>query len=827
MVKECEIIPDMVVPSTAPEQRGGGVMEFVGDAATCGDADYSYPSNFLQPTAVGSDLKEYFSRPRIIATGSVPTTIIPAAELNMTVSSIFSTYFPNGLIRLAGVHGVRFTMRFDLTVSNQPFQQGLLVLSYQPLIGANDSVGYSRSTRSQSCTFLPHTRLNLSDSTMCSLDVPFNSFLDYLPLYGDLSTTNLGHVAVNAVLPYRTAGTTTTPTYKLYVSLHDMELIGATTFTANSIVTQSGIKDVGIRKVMQSYGQPAHDKESFLTKAAGSTLQFAATSVLGPAAVPMLSAVGGTARWLSSALGGAAAAFGFSSPLVTNHVVRHVNAHSIGEIHVDVPSVSDKLSIFQANSLTVDPVMGMTDIDEMSMKHVLSKYSQIFQGNLTTTDSTNTFLYASQVCPSSFWYKSGGVLRPGGNTPIPAASTVTTNCIQPSTITYVADHFRYWRGGLKFKFTFAKTPFHGGRIMVGFVPFYEYSNNTPVTNTVPALEISGLPAPQPSSYTKIFDLREGSEFEFEVPYLSEFLYTGVFDSIGGISMVVLDPLVVSSASASTTVDYLVEVAALDDFEFSSIVSPSLVPVHTSIGLAFLQSGLPVAKTPVDVNPYTSGEKVMSLKQLAMIPYRWTVDSVSLSIITPSILPWWYSSTLAMTAPMAVNIAANQLCTHANKVAAMFTWANGSTRFNAVPNNPGQSGSMMTVIHRPDPGNTVVTGAGNYRNKRAFNNSQPSIISPIHIHCEVPTYSKTARVPIESFNNSLVPRNYINTEVSANNSIVQSLSNFVVRNTGASQGIWLSSSAGEDARCASFIGPPPIILFNSLSATSPNSDNIFV
>ena len=55
----------------------------------------------------------------------------------------------------------------------------------------------------------------------------------------------------------------------------------------------------------------------------------------------------------------------------------------------------------------------------------------------------------------------------------------------------------YWRGSIKFRFTFAKTKFHAGRVIAAYVPAsYDTVATGVLSNNVPAPEISsGLVQP--------------------------------------------------------------------------------------------------------------------------------------------------------------------------------------------------------------------------------------------------------------------------------------------------------------------------------------------
>lgn len=73
------------------------------------------------------DLKGYFSRPRMIGNGVLPTASRTSVFLSsIQTDTIFSSYFLNGYNRLAGVDGARFKLVYTLQVASTPYHQGIL-----------------------------------------------------------------------------------------------------------------------------------------------------------------------------------------------------------------------------------------------------------------------------------------------------------------------------------------------------------------------------------------------------------------------------------------------------------------------------------------------------------------------------------------------------------------------------------------------------------------------------------------------------------------------------------------------------------------------------
>jgi hypothetical protein len=164
----------------------------------------------------------------------------------------------------------------------------------------------------------------------------------------------------------------------------------------------------------------------------------------------------------------------------------------------------------------------------------------------------------------AFWFRAYGAL-PAVNFFPPRVAPVGTNSIQPSHLFFAANSFKQWRGGVKFRFTFAKTKMHAGRVMVAFAPdnFTKNLVDMVSTSTIANVAAYGANGPDPFAYSAIFDLKDGNVFEFEVPYISRTPYSNIGTSIGSLVMYVVNPLVAPSV-VSDTIDVLVEVAGMPD-----------------------------------------------------------------------------------------------------------------------------------------------------------------------------------------------------------------------------------------------------------------------
>ena len=156
---------------------------------------------------------------------------------------------------------------------------------------------------------------------------------------------------------------------------------------------------------------------------------------------------------------------------------------------------------------------------------------------------------------------------------------------------------------------------------------------------MPAPEISsGLV--QPFQYSTIFDLKDDSVFEFEVPYICARPFMSTLGTTGGVTLTVVDPLLVTGETSSE-VAFLVEVCAGRDFQLADFIGSGLGPCSTTAGatsMVVYQSGL--ADEGVEV--YTSGERFNSVKQLAMIPYSTATSFPGAASYITALPPFYYA-----------------------------------------------------------------------------------------------------------------------------------------------------------------------------------------
>ena len=227
-------------------------------------------------------------------------------------------------------------------------------------------------------------------------------------------------------------------------------------------------------------------------------------------------------------------------------------------------NMSHSLALESQNAIEVMSGMVGTDIDEMSISHVVSTPCYYRHFSWASTDANGTILYRQTISPLVFT--------------VDESSTQT--CV-PTLLAYTTAPFAYWRGSIDLKFKFIKTKFHSGRVRIYFQPGISANLNAPRANF---------------NYSQVVDLRSEDVVSFRVPYVSTkpWLWTRNSQSInfgyditGTVFIEVLNELRAVS-TVTSSIDVLVEVSGGPDYELAAPSQNLLQPVNISSTQTLMQ-----------------------------------------------------------------------------------------------------------------------------------------------------------------------------------------------------------------------------------------------
>lgn len=797
----CDDITGLTI-SNNPESTG--VTTFVQEACDSVDVlgKHRADSTIVKLQHDFQDLKEYFRRPRSVSAGPFILGTFNGTSWPINKNTLFSTIFPNGFDRLEGVLGVRFDAVFTLQVAATPFHQGVVSMNWQ-YMDASTINNYMRWSNAATATNIPHVRLDLAESTMAVLKVPYLYMTEYLPINENYSSVSdiweYGTLGLTVILPVRAGATAPTPSYRIMMHLENLEIFGAAPYQTTSLVLQSG----KLKPINEEFENDAYPFSSGL-HTGSKTMRWIAKGI------PSLASLASPAAWALGRAAGLARYFGYSKPQIQEPIQRMQVVSSVAEHNVDVPSATIVAGPMASNALTFGPEFGGTDVDEMSLSYVLSRWGQIRTGRILTSNPVGTRLYATPICPDCFWYRSSGASPPFCNIPSPNSGSGSTFMFIPSHVHFFSSMFRYWRGDLEFRFTFAKTKFHGGRVIAQFTP----NNEGQLISATPTVIVAADTVEGPSMFghSAIFDLRDGNQFTFKVPFTSDVPYMDFFSSIGSLTLSVFD-VMLAPETVSSTIEFLVEVRACSNYELAAPVGP-LYPQATNAG-TILQSGQMVAITAGKTDELCIGERINSLKQLIMLP-KATVTSITASSTLSFWIPPWYWHPYNVNTLVQASYLKNSFSFGGN-IAKAFLFARGGTDMHAYNFN------NTSLLHHAFVGaayNNFVSSTRTRKNRSGM--SVPRVTaSNTELHVRYPAYQQTVRMHNMAYDHIIWdPDNANRNPVFTSPRVGPVYAyRYTVSNTAASiSTLLINRSASDDAALAHYMGPCPNLLVDN-TATS--------
>jgi hypothetical protein len=565
-----------------------------------------------------TNIVDYLSRPYPIKRGAFTN----GARANVDGFAVDATYFTNMTSgNASGSLGIRATVCVRVDVSAAPQVSGIVKLGYIPF---TTNAGFDRGTLIPLFAQLPNVELNLAEGSSVEIKVPYIFDRDY---FNFNSTDRLAYVYLVSYAPVAWDSTVTTPpTYVLYTWLEDVKLVGRAA-TSVATVTPQG---------MEKLDGPV---SGILSRA--STL----TRYIGEY-VPAISAYTKPVSWAMTGFAKLAAHFGWSKPNDGSWSIMGPSFLRGFNTALDVGQATE-MGYYANNEVAPLPGFAGTDIDEMSLCYLTCRPGCLAYFHLLTTDTANTYKWSCPINPNRFYfYKTATNI--GFAQPVRPSAAVNS-CILPTPIMAVTAHFGAWRGDIVFRFKFARTKFHGGRVLIGY-------------NPVPGSPDGSLPSDTRYNYLSVVvDLRVTSEIEFVVPFTYHRAFCksdesdGDSDNTGNIFMRVIDPIY-APAGVVSYVPVVVEVYSMCGYELAHPQPSSLAtaPVSTPV---FAQSEV----------QYTMGEDIRSLKQLLLRPTPFAFVPLS-SAVDTALYAWFtYGAATFATRWQVQDFAAN------NRLSDLMSW----------------------------------------------------------------------------------------------------------------------------------------------------------
>jgi len=619
-------------------------------------------------------LTDLIERPVKLQTGTfvaADNTRLYNADPFAALLSVWSTKLDRAQILSADVE-------LTLQANAMRFQAGRYILAFLPSFGidtgSTNFVAYDKMHASvlTQITQLHHVELDLAYDTTATLVVPWKSTVAAWPNQSVItSKVGFGKAILFPYYPLIPESTAGSCGYTLYARFINAKVSAPTVAQSGTEIEQ---KKAGIGPV-----------SGFFSKAAKSTAILSDIPVVGPYLKQ--------ASWVSGLLSKAAGVFGWSKPPVLSAPTLF-QTRKLGYLEVsDGASTARPLGGFSTNAVSAAGI-GKTDVeDQMSFNFLLKKKAYYTQATWNGTQVSGTSVMTLPTNPGAFGTTWG-------------TGTAWAPMSFPTTF------FRKYRGGIKFTFKLVKNEFYSGRIGVFFQPLETGGTLATATSDL------GL------GYQRtIIDVRTTREFEVDVPYVSVHPYKAVSEGFGNVVVYVVDPLVCPD-NMPNTVPILVEVSALDDFEYADYAFIGHVPMSPFSAQAgpeieVFKMGTD-SKATLGPSKVAIGEKFTSLRQIAKM-FSWTTKSYtfnsgSAQAYSPFLINFWSQGTSLATTPTSSPTSGDML----NLILSLYGTHFGSMRVQGLYHT---TGNTIFEYGTQDQNDTITQGSiSNHYWARGFMNT---------------------------------------------------------------------------------------------------------
>lgn len=502
-------------PVASPEREGTqNITQFMSDVKSeivMTPSAYDLTrSDALNPEA---DLGDFLSRP--IQITRLEWTKGSTFEANVRPWFEYLTH-PTIVKKLQNYSWISGKLHIKLQINGGPFYFGKAIAGYRPytdkqslsIVSAVD-----RLTGLMKLSQRDHIIIDPTESKGGEIVAPFVYPKPYLSLDGS-DETELRQMGLFQIASFDALQNTSIEVTNKVINLtvfawmEDVKLSGPT-----YLRSESGKSD--------EYGKGVVSKPaSAIAKAAG---YFKSIPGLAPYATATQIAATGVSN--------VAQIFGFSRPVSLQPIHKYRIAPMGNMANSSIDEATDKLSFDPKQELTINSdVVGISRDDELHIKDIAMKESlfNIFPWGDYSGDGQK--LFSCNVTPIVYGTQ---------DTQDPDFNQVA---IQTTPLMHAAVPFKYWRGGITYRFEVMCSAFHRGRLKLQYVP----NTGTSVTEGDMA-----------SVYTRIIDISESKVFEVTINWNQNISYKEVSQITSALPPQVCAPVIRGTpAVTGTTTPYL-------------------------------------------------------------------------------------------------------------------------------------------------------------------------------------------------------------------------------------------------------------------------------
>jgi hypothetical protein len=635
-------------------------------------------------------LADFLAKPILYTEISWSTGTNKAAILAGDTCKNIITASPAWTDKMSGYGLMRGTFVFRLQVNANPFMQGKLLLSFLP--------NYADVAALTPCFYSMHmgvpggnANLPTARQLPCvELDCRESCAILKIPYIAPYSWFNVktqhydwGSFYISVLSKLQTNGSESSCSISMYVHIEDAEFAAPT----KPQMAGGGSK----RFKTKSYGKAPTEVEE--SKMESGSISTALRSVSGVADVlgdiPVLGEFARPAAWAAAIAGNAAAALGWSKPILESapmHMSMQWNRYMATADGLDT---SVPLAVTSTHAITPSDGAAIMKEDQMSMAF-LNQVSTVCSpviSNVTTplywSDATasGTSIYSQAIGPANLYEVADRY-----------QGSHTAEYRMGPPIWYLSNFFKLWRGSICLVIKFAKTEFHSGRLQITWTP-----GDSSTVSTLPTTTTSEY------SLREIIDIREGNEVCLVLPWLLPYNYAYTYapsgidaGTMGNLDIMVVNKLVHPDNVASN-VELLFYWAGGPDFEFAfpgpvgagyspTPFSPQMLCepqmnkassedliVSNAIG-----SCKPSNTASTLFSEQSIGERVLSIRQLLLRFSMWYQNSIVSGLTGLYVWPW-HTGPVYIASGTGVLSSANSGGDIFNAMAPMYLYYRGNMR----------------------------------------------------------------------------------------------------------------------------------------------------
>lgn len=514
-----------------------------------------------QPLNTDATLDNFFSRP------------IKIAQFELPIGSFFfqkidpwSLYFNNERVinRIANYKLMRADLHVKIILNGNSFHYGRMIVAYNPL-RLQDQLTTNRAFFNVdvvAASQRPHIFLNPTVSEGGEMKLPFFYYKNLLDVVTG-EWNQLGELDFHTINPVKHANGAADPvTVTTFAWAENVRFSIPTSVNPSSIVPQA-----------DEYGQKP------VSRVAGAVAKMAGWLTK----VPVISPFARATEIGATAAGAIATLFGYSSPVMTEYSqYRPVPKTNMANTNLDNDAA--KLTVDIKQELSIDPrTVGLPPEDQMNVSCIAQKESFIQSFPWEVETPPETLLFQMVVDPAVHREFNGE-----------RHFTAPAFAVMP---------FKYWRGGMTFRFMVISSGYHKGRLKIVYDP-----------------EAGPESAEYNTAYTTIVDISEETDFSIDVGWgqattwrehagLNGYQYvqngvtapytsSNVSFGNGTISVYVVNSLTVPNSTINNDIFVNCFVKMMDDFE---------VCVPTQDYFSKLRISAPAPVEQAMVEPHADGE----------------------------------------------------------------------------------------------------------------------------------------------------------------------------------------------------------------------------